>query len=87
MINELKERLFQIFSIDNSVDINKFYEELLSFFSESQNEFIIRRHKELKKEGYNNKDIFPMLVNEVKNHLFKGQLLTERQVKRIIYKE
>jgi hypothetical protein len=72
---------------DPQININKLYEELLSFFSETEKEFISRRHTELKNEGNRNSDIYKLIIYEVNNHLFKGSLLTERQIKRIIYKE
>jgi hypothetical protein len=72
---------------DPQININKLYEELLSFFSETEKEFICRRHAELKNEGNRNNDIYKLIICEVNNHLFKGSLLTERQIKRIIYKE
>lgn len=82
----LKERLEQIIPIE-TVDVNKLYEELLSFFSESLEEFIGRRHGELHDAGYKNKEIYPKIQEEIKDLLFKGPVLSERQVKRIIYKE
>ena len=86
MLLELKNRLSQIISIEK-IDIHKLYNELLSFFSESENNYIIRRHKELHKEKYKNKEIYSLLTEEIKNHLFIGRNLSERQIKRIIYKE
>jgi hypothetical protein len=86
MVNELKERLSQIIPM-YSVNFTKLYEELLSFFSESETDYIINRHKELQKEGYKNKEIYSIISKEVSNHLFKGKKLSDRQLKRIIYKE
>ena len=86
MLLELKNRLSHIISIEK-IDISKLYNELLSFFSESENNYIIRRHHELQKEKFKNKKIYSILVKEIKNHLFIGRKLSERQIKRIIYKE
>ncbi len=85
-IIDLKERLSQIIVVD-SIDIEKLYEELLSFFSESISEYSIRRHRELQKEGFKNKDIYTKISKEIIQRLFKGKELSARQVKRIIYKE
>lgn len=83
---KLKERLSHVIDT-NSFNINKLYEELLSFFSETEDNFITRRHRELKEEGYINKEIYSIVSGELKDNLFKGRNLTERQIKRIIYKE
>lgn len=86
MLLELKERLSNIISIEK-IDINKLFNELLSFFSESENNYILRRYAELQNEKYKIKEIYSILSQEVKNHLFTGKKLSERQIKRIIYKE
>ena len=86
MLLELKERLSHIISTEK-IDINKFFNELLSFFSESEDNYIIRRYSELHKEKYKIKEIYSILSKEVRNHLFIGKKLSERQIKRIIYKE
>ncbi len=85
-IKELKDRLSSIILTD-SIDFNKLYEEILSFFSETVNEYISRRHLELKNEGFKNKEIYSILSREVSQNLFKSKNLSERQIKRIIYKE
>jgi hypothetical protein len=85
-INELKERLSTII-LPDSIDFNKLYEEILSFFSEDMNDFIIRRYTELKKEGFKIKEIYSLISKEVTENLFRGKQLSERQIKRIIYKE
>jgi len=71
----------------NDINSEKFYEDMLAFFSETKKDYINRRQKELKNEGFQNNEIFKKLIIEVNNRLFKGKLLTERQIKRIIYKE
>lgn len=86
MLLELKDRLSHIISTEK-IDINKLYNELLSFFSESEDIYIIRRYSELQKEKYKIKEIYSILSQEIKSHLFIGKKLSERQIKRIIYKE
>jgi hypothetical protein len=86
MLDDLKERLMQTMEID-SISIDKLYEELLIFFSESEDEFITRRHQELKDLGKSNPEIFSMIQGEIENRLFRGQPVSERKIKRVIYKE
>lgn len=86
MFLELKERLSHIIRVEK-IDINKLFNELLSFFSESEENYITRRYSEMQKEKYKIKEIYSILSQEVRNHLFTGRILSERQIKRIIYKE
>ena len=81
-----KDRISIIVNIDDK-NIGKLYEELLNIFSESEEDFIQKRHKELKTLGLKNQEIFPEIIKEMKNRLFKGRELSERQIKRIIYGE
>ena len=80
------EFIYQYFD-KNEINPDKIYKDLLIFFSETEKSFILRKHSELKNQGLKNKEIFKILMNEISSHLFKGQILTERQIKRIIYKE
>jgi hypothetical protein len=85
-IDELKIKINQIMALEN-LDIDKLYQEMLTIFSETKDDFIQRRHGELKKLGFKNNDIFKILQDEVTSRLFKGEKLSERQIKRIIYQE
>jgi hypothetical protein len=85
-LKELKDRLSQVLLLDK-IEIHKFYDELLSFFSETQIEYVHRRYNELKKEGYKNIEIYEIIAKSIHQMLFRGKTLSQRQIKRIIYKE
>jgi hypothetical protein len=85
-LDDFKERLSHIIPVDN-LDINKLHEEILSFFSESKIDYIKRRHKELQSQGYKNTNIYTIISTEIPNRLFRGQKLSARQLKRIIYND
>ena len=60
-------------------------QEVLTYFDESYPEFIARRHRELQQLGWDNQKIFKTLPIEIENHRFSVPLLSERQIRRIIY--
>jgi hypothetical protein len=86
IITRLNESLSHIQEIDVS-GTRKLYDELLHFFSEAEGDFIRRRHKELQLQGFKNKEIYLVIKDEIGKVLFKGSDLSERQIKRVIYKE
>jgi len=60
-------------------------EEFLAFFSESIEEFVARRHRELQAEGLRNDEIFGRIADEMGARRFAAPALTERQIRRLIY--
>ncbi|OED36692.1 hypothetical protein AB833_26450 [Chromatiales bacterium (ex Bugula neritina AB1)] len=60
-------------------------EEVLAFFSESPDELIQRRHREMQREGLTNPEIFKALITEIQTHRFPASIISERQIRRIIY--
>ena len=60
-------------------------EEFLAFFSESLEEFVARRHRELQAEGLRNDEIFARIADEIGARRFAAPPLTERQIRRLIY--
>jgi hypothetical protein len=59
-------------------DVNAYYDETVE-------EFVRRRHAELRAQGGKNDEIWPRITAELKNRRFKAAELTERQLRRIIY--
>src|SRR5262249_2424036 len=59
--------------------------EILEYFSESTEEFVVRRHAELRADELRNPDIFGRIADEVRLRRFVAQPLTERQIRRLIY--
>jgi hypothetical protein len=59
-------------------DVNAYYDETVE-------EFVRRRHAELRGQGHKNDDIWPQIMAEVNNRRFKAGELTDRQLRRIIY--
>ena len=59
--------------------------EVVEFFSESLEAFVARRHRELRGRGLRNEAIFQRIAAEVEERRFAAPLLTERQIRRLIY--
>ena len=60
-------------------------DEVLAFFSESAEEFIRRRHRELQREGVANAASFAQIGRELAARRVAGPRLSERQIRRVIY--
>ncbi len=59
--------------------------DVLTFHTETVEEFVRRRHGELKTYGAKNPDIYPRLQAELAERLVAAPVFTERQLRRIIY--
>lgn len=60
--------------------------EVLSYFGETPEAFVVRRHQELKQvEGMANDRIYARIECELATRLFAAPALTQRQIRRIIY--
>jgi uncharacterized protein YdaU (DUF1376 family) len=59
--------------------------EVASFFSESTEEFVTRRHEELRRERLRNPVIFERIAGELQARRVAPPRLTQRQLRRIVY--
>jgi outer membrane autotransporter protein len=59
-------------------DVNAYYDE-------TAEDFVRRRHGELRAQGQKNDDIWPRITAELNNRRFKAGELTDRQLRRIVY--
>ena len=60
--------------------------EVIAYFSESPDDYVRRRHQEIKQEqGLANPEIFKRIETELKQLVLAAPLLTQRQIRRIIY--
>ena len=60
-------------------------EEVISFYGETPEVFVVRRHRELKAEGLRNSAIYARVAAEMDSWRFRAPRLSERQIRRIIY--
>ncbi|MDF2708494.1 MAG: hypothetical protein K0R62_4146 [Nonomuraea muscovyensis] len=59
--------------------------DVLSYFSEPVEEFVRRRHAELKGRGLTNDEIFPRVAAELRARRVAAPDLSLRQLRRIVY--
>lgn len=59
--------------------------EVIAYFSESLEHFVIRRHAELQADEMKNAEIFARIIAEVGQRRFAAGELTERQIRRMVY--
>jgi hypothetical protein len=83
-IDDLLEHLARTTRLSRS-EAERVVAEVLAYFSESAEEYIVRRHAELRGEELRNPDIFTRIADEVRTRRFVALPLTERQIRRLIY--
>ena len=59
--------------------------EVLAFFSESTEEFVVRRHAELQQQELDNAQIYGRIAAELRRRRVAPPELSERQIRRMIY--
>lgn len=66
-------------------EARRLVEDVLSFHDEPVEEWVRRRHRELRTYGAKNAEIFARLREELRGHVVAAPELSERQLRRIIY--
>ena len=59
--------------------------DVLAYFGQTVEEYVVRRHQELKDRNRKNDAIWPQLADELKARRFKAEELSERQLRRMVY--
>lgn len=59
--------------------------EVVYFFSETVEQFVRRRHRELQAQGSSNPQIFEQVALELGEWRFVAPALSQRQLRRIVY--
>ena len=66
-------------------ELDKLVEELQDHWSETREQYVLRRHGELQREGVPNRRIYGILQREIRDRRFAPRPMTDRQVRRLIY--
>ena len=64
---------------------SRLVDEVLAYFSESVEEYVVRRHRELQGRELRNEAIFACIAEELRLRRFAAPALSERQIRRLIY--
>ena len=59
--------------------------DVLAYFGETAEQFVRRRHAELRRRQYGNADIWPVIAGELAERRVAAPALSERQLRRIVY--
>jgi hypothetical protein len=60
-------------------------EDVMAFHHEPLEDYVRRRHTELKGRGARNPEIFALVAEELTHRVVAAPVLTERQLRRIVY--
>jgi len=67
-------------------EAQKLVAEVIAYFSETAEAWVLRRHGELKQEeGLSNAQIYARIEHELPGTVFVSRALSQRQIRRIIY--
>jgi len=59
--------------------------DITTYFSETIDEFVRRRHAELRRGQHRNDEIWPVIAAEAGHRRFAAPGLSQRQLRRIVY--
>jgi hypothetical protein len=59
--------------------------DVLAYFGQTVDEYVARRHEELKSRNLKNDEIWPVITAELRNHRFRAPEVSERQLRRMVY--
>jgi hypothetical protein len=59
--------------------------DVTAYFDETVQEFVCRRHAELRRRQRKNDEIWPLIAAELRQRRFAAPGLSERQLRRIVY--
>lgn len=60
-------------------------EDVLAFYRLPVEQYVRRRHAELQAAGRKNPEIFPVIAAELRGRLVAAPVLSERQLRRLVY--
>jgi hypothetical protein len=66
-------------------DAARVVDDVLAFYAEPAEDFVRRRHAQLKERGMRNPDIFRLVMSELSARVVAAPALSERQLRRIVY--
>ncbi len=59
--------------------------DIVAYFSETAEAFVLRRHGDLQGDGLRNPEIFAQISSELDQRVVAAPSLSERQLRRIVY--
>jgi hypothetical protein len=59
--------------------------DVMAYFGQTVEEYVVKRHENLKSRNRKNDDIWPLIMDELRTRRFKADELSERQLRRMVY--
>ncbi len=59
--------------------------DVLAYFGQTVEEYVVKRHENLKSRNRKNDDIWPEIMDELRTRRFTAGELSERQLRRMVY--
>jgi hypothetical protein len=59
--------------------------DVLAYFGQTVEEYVVKRHENLKSRNRKNDDIWPLIASELRARRFMADELSERQLRRMVY--
>lgn len=69
----------------SEAEATRVVEDVIAFYAEPVEDYVRRRHAELKTYGAKNEQIFALLREELAGRVVAAPDLSERQLRRIVY--
>ena len=66
-------------------EVKALVDEILQYYNETLEQYVQRRHLELRGSGLGNNKIFTQIQQEARQRAFRETEISERQIRRIIY--
>ncbi len=79
-----RDHLLRIVDVSER-QLDKLLIELMDQWSETQEEHVLRRHRELQREGVPNRLVYGLILRELPGRRFAPEPTTERRIRRLIY--
>jgi hypothetical protein len=59
--------------------------DVMAYFGQTVEEYVVKRHQDLKSRNRKNDDIWPLIMDELGTRRFRADELSERQLRRMVY--
>lgn len=79
-----RDHLLRIVDVSER-QLDKLLLELADHWSETQAEYVLRRHRELQRDGVPNRLVYGLIREGLSGRRYAHRPLTERQIRRLIY--
>ena len=83
-VDELAEQVSRTTGL-SADDARRVVADVLAYFTETTEEYVRRRHRELQTYGARNDEIFARLAAELDGRVVAAPGLSERQLRRLVY--